>query len=139
MLDTYKKSVTYSIAHESNASSAGKNGEASSFVYVNVSVLDNEELANKIIENIPKEVSDVVIANSTPFEPNDIIECNLVSSARAIELDKTSMVKTAAIFAVIALLAVEIILFIAIVLSYFKNTVVDSSNENEKASENAKN
>ena len=139
MLDTYKKSVTYSIAHESNASSAGKNGEASSFVYVNVSVLDNEELANKIIENIPKEVSDVVIANSTPFEPNDIIECNLVSSARAIELDKTSMVKTAAIFAVIALLAVEIILFIAIVLSYFKKTVVDSSNENEKASENAKN
>lgn len=139
MLDTYKKSVTYSIAHENNASSAGKNGEASSFVYVNVSVLDNEELANKIIENIPKEVSDVAIANSTPFEPNDIIECNLVSSARAIELDKTSMVKTAAIFAVIALLAVEIILFIAIVLSYFKKTVVDSSNENEKASENAKN
>lgn len=137
MLDTYKKSVTYSISHEGSAS-IGKDGEGSSFVYVNVSVLDNEELANRIIENLPEEVSDTVTENATPLEIHSVIECNLVSSARAIELDKTSMVKTAAIFAVIALLAVEIILFIAIVLSYFKKTVVDSSNENEKASENAK-
>lgn len=137
MLDTYKKSVTYSISHEGSAS-IGKDGEGSSFVYVNVSVLDNEELANRIIENLPEEVSDTVTENATPLEIHNVIECKLVSSARAIELDKTSMVKTAAIFAVIALLAVEIILFIAIVLSYFKKTVVDSSNENEKASENAK-
>lgn len=138
MLDTYKKSVTYSISHENNASSAGKDGEGSSFVYVNVSVLDNEELANRIIENLPEEVSDTVTENATPLEIHNVIECKLVSSARAIELDKTSMVKTAAIFAVIALLAVEIILFIAIVLSYFKKTVVDSRNEDEKVSENAK-
>jgi hypothetical protein len=98
--------------------------------------LDNEELANRIIENVPEEVSDIVIANSTPFEPNDVIECKLVSSARAIELDKTSIVATAAIFAVVALLAVEIILFIAIVLSYFKKTVVEAGNESKKSSDN---
>jgi hypothetical protein len=35
-------------------------------------------------------------------------------------------------------LAVEIILFIAIVLSYFKKTVVEAGNESKKSSENAK-
>jgi hypothetical protein len=135
LLATYRKSVSCSISHEGSAST-GKDGEGSSFVYVNVSVLDNEELANRIIENVPEEVSDIVIANSTPFEPNDVIECKLVSSARAIELDKTSIVATAAIFAVVALLAVEIILFIAIVLSYFKKTVVEAGNESKKSSDN---
>ena len=97
--------------------------QTSRFLYILVSIPENETLANEIIHNITKELPEFIVSNSTPTEKNDKIECINVTSGEAKNLNQDKLLTNILKFALIAFLAIEALAVIAIISSNIKRTL----------------
>ena len=97
--------------------------QTSRFLYILVSIPENETLANEIIHNITKELPEFIVSNSTPTEKNDKIECINVTSGEAKNLNRDKLLTNVLKFALIAFLAIEVLAVIAIISSNIKRTL----------------
>ena len=133
LIENFHKNVTYSFTKDGSPlqlDSQAKEDTSGKFVYINVAVPENINLANEIISNISAEIGEFVIANTTPVEKNDQIECKAVSTGEARDVNQNSLIKNALVYALIFLLAAEVITGLVIIAAYFKKNFF-SVNEKE--------
>jgi hypothetical protein len=125
LVENFHSYVSYSFTKDGTPlqiNTSNKEDTSGKFLYIDVRVPENLELANKIINNILDDIAEFVISNTTPVEKNDQIECMRISSGEAKDVNKDSLIKNALIYAIVFFAALEAITCLAILGSYLKRT-----------------
>ncbi|MBE6533798.1 MAG: hypothetical protein E7678_02345 [Ruminococcaceae bacterium] len=123
LVDSFHKHVTYSFTKDGkpldniNQTIPDTSGK---FLYINVEIPEDKDLANKIITNILSEISEFVISNMTPVEKSDHIECLCISSGEARDVNDDTLLISIGKFSLIFLAIFEVLAILAILASHFK-------------------
>lgn len=126
LIEKFHENVTYSFTKDGSPlpmDTQSKDDTSGKFVYIDVRIPEDIALADEIITNINAEIGEFVISNTTPVEKNDQIECKAVSTGGAKDVNKDSLIKNTAIYAIIAFFAVEVIVGLFIICAYLKKVL----------------
>lgn len=132
LLETVHENVTYSFTLGEplpNEKTTTEKKDTGKFLYVTVEIPEDKALANRIINNINEQISEFIISNTTPLEKNDSIECISISSGEAKNVNETSLIKNALIFALVFFAVAEVLVCGLIIFSYFKKIVYASDSQ----------
>ena len=142
LVEDFDEYVTYSFTKDGSpleVKNTGKEDTTGKFIYINVEIPENIDLANSIIDNITAEIGNFVISNTTPVEKNDQIECIRISSGDAKDVNEDSLIKNVIIFAIIFFAVIEVVTCLIIICSYLKKNIFSTpEEENEKLPEGEK-
>ena len=142
LVEDFDEYVTYSFTKDGSpleVKNTGKEDTTGKFIYINVEIPENIDLANSIIDNITAEIGNFVISNTTPVEKNDQIECIRISSGDAKDVNEDSLIKNVIIFAIIFFAVIEVVTCLIIICSYLKKNLFSTpEEENEKLPEGKK-
>lgn len=125
-MEDLQRYTTYSFTKDGTPIlevSADKEEQTGKFLYISVAIPENQELANKIIHNITAELPEFIIANTSPTEKSDEIECINVTSGEAKNLSKGKLISNIIKFSVITFVIFEAITVIAVISSHIKRTL----------------
>ena len=142
LVEDFNEYVTYSFTKDGSPleiNTANKEDTTGKFVYVNVAIPEDINLANSVIDNIIAEIGNFVISNTTPLEKNDQIECIKISSGEAKDVNEGSLLSNIAIFALIFFVAIEFLTCLAIICSYIKKNYFSTPEETEYITEGENN
>ena len=132
LVEDFNDYVTYSFTKDGSPleiPATNKEDTSGKFIYVNVAIPEDINLANNVINNINTEIGGFVISNTTPFEKNDQIECIQINSGEAKDVNEGSLLKSIAIFAIIFFVAIEFLTCLVIIFSYIKKHYFSATEE----------
>ena len=130
LVDAFHKNVSYSFTkdgkpldntYQTTQDTSGK------FLYIDIRIPENKELANKIINNILSEISEFVISNMTPVEKSDHIKCMCISSGEARDVNDDTLFISIAKYSLILFAIFEVLAILFILASHFKRIFFPSS------------
>lgn len=132
LVEDFNSYVSYSFTKDGSPleiSATNKEDTSGKFIYVNVAIPEDIDLANSVINNINTEIGSFIISNTTPFEKNDQIECIQINSGEAKDVNEGSLLKSIVIFAIIFFVAIEFLTCLVIIFSYIKKHYFSATEE----------
>ena len=132
LVESFHDNVTYSFTKDGSplpTTNSTKEDTSGKFLYINVQIPKDKNLADTIITNILAEIDGFVISNTTPLEKNDEIKCICLSSGNAKELNNESLISSVIKYVLIALCIAEALTVAIIVVAQLKRTFLPSDNK----------
>ena len=108
------------------------------FLYVNVEISADEELANRIVQNICTELGDFVVLNTTPKESYDTIKASCLSVPNVNESAPASLIPNTVKYAAFTAILAEVLLIAIVLFIYYKRKYVDETPVAQSASASEK-
>lgn len=134
LVEDFQNYVTYSFTKDGSPlpqSTQGVVDTSGKFLYIDVRIPENLELANTVINNILNDIAEFVTTTTTPVEKNDQIECVRISSGDAKDVNKDSLIMKTLTYAIILFVVAEALACVIVFFAHIKKTFFPATDKAE--------